>query len=159
MTIDDLQSVAAAHLEERTREAADAESMIAREVDRYQLRLRTVDVTPAIVGLQQRAEEFRRAELRRMQARLGSLSSEQTAAVEAMSRSLVNKLLHAPMQALKQAARDGDAARVEAIRDSFALGSELKLDSHVREIGRRADSDRSESVEPEKVVAAARVEF
>ena len=157
--IDDLQSVAAAHLEERTREAADAESMIAREVDRYQLRLRTVDVTPAIVGLQQRAEEFRRAELRRMQARLGSLSSEQTAAVEAMSRSLVNKLLHAPMQALKQAARDGDAARVEAIRDSFALGSELKLDSHVREIGRRADSDRSESVEPEKVVAAARVEF
>jgi glutamyl-tRNA reductase len=122
--IDDLQSVAAAHLAERTREAADAEAMIAAEVERYQMKLRAVNVAPAIVSLQQRAEELRQAELRRVQARLGTLTPEQAAAVEALSRGLVNKFLHPPMQALKQAARNGDAARIEAIRETYALGTE-----------------------------------
>jgi glutamyl-tRNA reductase len=62
--IDDLQGVAAAHLAERTREAADAEAMIAAEVERYQQKLRAVNAAPAIVGLQQRAEELRQAEMR-----------------------------------------------------------------------------------------------
>ena len=119
--IDDLQSVAAAHLAERTREAADAEAVIAAEVERYHLRLKTINVAPVIVSLQQRAEEFRQAELRRIQSRLGTLTAEQTAAVEALSRSLVNKFLHPPMQALKQAARDGDSARIEAIRETYSL--------------------------------------
>jgi glutamyl-tRNA reductase len=122
--IDDLQAVAASHLEERTREAADAEAMIAAEVERFHGKLRTVQVAPAILSLQQRAEEMRLAELRRVQARLGTLSAEQAAAVEALSRGLMNKFLHPPMQALKQAAREGDVARIEAIRETFALGPE-----------------------------------
>jgi len=125
--IDDLQSVAAAHLEERTREAADAEEMIAAEVERYHLKLRAVNVAPSIVSLQQRAEELRQAELRRVQARLGTLTAEQAAAVEALSRGLVNKFLHPPMQALKQAARDGDVARIEAIRETYALGADAAV--------------------------------
>jgi len=122
--IDDLQSVAAAHLAERTREAADAEAMIAAEVERYHLKLKAVNVAPAIVSLQQRAEDLRQAELRRVQARLGSLTTEQAAAVEALSRSLVNKFLHLPMQALKQAAREGDLARIEAICETYGLNPE-----------------------------------
>jgi glutamyl-tRNA reductase len=123
--IDDLQSVAASHLAERTREASDAEAVIAGEVERYQRRLKTVGVAPAIVSLQARAEEMRLAEMRRVQARLGSLTAEQAAAVEALSRGLVNKLLHPPMQALRQAAAEGDVARIEAIRETYALGSEV----------------------------------
>jgi glutamyl-tRNA reductase len=121
--IDDLQAVAAAHLAERTREASDAEAMIAAEVERYERKLRTVDVAPAIVGLQQRAEELRQAELKRMQARLSGLTAEQRLAVEALSRGLMNKFLHPPMQALKAAARDGNVARVEAIWDTYMLGA------------------------------------
>jgi glutamyl-tRNA reductase len=119
--IDDLQSVAAAHLAERTREAADAEAVIASEVERYHLKLKTVNVAPVIVALQQRAEEFRQGELRRMSARFGTLSVDQAAALDAFSRSLVNKFLHPPMQALKEAARDGDFARIEAIRETYSL--------------------------------------
>jgi glutamyl-tRNA reductase len=120
--IDDLQSVAAAHLAERSREAGDAEAMIAAEVERYDRKLRAVHVAPAIVALQRRAEELRVAELRR--ARLSGLTAEQMAAVEAMSRGLMAKMLHAPMQALKAAARDGDLARIEAIRETYGLVSE-----------------------------------
>lgn len=119
--IDDLQSVAAAHLAERTREAADAEAMIADEVERFHQRRKTVNVAPLIVALQQRADEMRLGELRRMYARLGELNREQAAAVEALSRSLVNKLLHPPMQALKQAARDGDDARIAEISVAWSL--------------------------------------
>jgi len=119
--IDDLQQVAAAHMAERSREATDAETLIAGEVERFHQRQRTVNVTPAIVALQQQAEEIRQAEFKRVQARLGSLSAEQVAAVEALTRGLVNKFLHPPMQALKQAARENDSARLEALCETWSL--------------------------------------
>jgi glutamyl-tRNA reductase len=49
------------------------------------------------------------------------LSAEQLAAVEALTRGLVNKFLHPPMQALKQAAREHDAARLEALCETWSL--------------------------------------
>jgi glutamyl-tRNA reductase len=119
--IDDLQQVAASHMAERGRQAGDAEALVAAEVERFHQRRRTVNVAPAIVSLQQQAEELRQAELRRMHARLGTLSAEQLAAVEALTRGLVNKFLHPPMQALKQAARDNDSARVEALCETWSL--------------------------------------
>ena len=119
--IDDLQAVAAAHMVERSREATDAEALIAAEVERFHQRLLTVNVAPAIVALQQQAEEIRQAELRRAQARLASLNAEQMNVVEALTRSLVNKFLHPPMQALKQAARENDAARLESLCETWSL--------------------------------------
>jgi len=119
--IDDLQQVAASHMAERSREATDAEALIAGEVERFHQRQRTVNVAPAIVALQQQAEEIRQAELKRAQARLGSLTAEQVAVVEALTRGLVNKFLHPPMQALKQAARESNAARIEALCEAWSL--------------------------------------
>ncbi len=119
--IDDLQSVASSHLAERSREAADAESVITQEVDRYSRKLLTLNVTPLIATLQRQAEEQRQAELRRAQQRMGDLSSNQLSAMESFSRSLMNKFLHPPMQALKLAARRGDLAGIEAIRESYGL--------------------------------------
>jgi glutamyl-tRNA reductase len=151
--IDDLQSVAASHLAERTREAADAEAVIAAEVERYHIKRRTVNVTPAIVGLQQRAEELRLAELRRVQSRLGGLTAEQLAAVEALSRGLMNKFLHPPMQALKQAARDGDLAKIDAIRETYSLDAE----SEMVEIVERVVQESPEPLERVEVETAGKV--
>jgi glutamyl-tRNA reductase len=119
--IDDLQQVAVAHLSERSREAAAAEALIATEVQRFQQRQLTVNVAPAIIALQRQAEEIRLAELKRAQAHLGPLSEEQIAVVEALTRGLVNKFLHPPMQALKQAARENDATRLEALCETWSL--------------------------------------
>jgi glutamyl-tRNA reductase len=121
--IDDLQAVAAAHMAERSREASDAETLIAGEVERFHQRQRTVNVAPAIVALQRQAEEIRQAELKRMQSRLGGLTAEQIAAVEALTRGLVNKFLHPPMQALKQAARDGDQIRLDAVCEEWSVSA------------------------------------
>jgi glutamyl-tRNA reductase len=119
--IDDLQQVAAAHMAERNRSAGDAEALIAAEVERFHQRRRAVNVAPAIVALQRQAEELRQAELRRIHARLGTLTAEQLEAVEALTRGLVNKFLHPPMQALKQAARENDSTRVEALCETWSL--------------------------------------
>ncbi len=119
--IDDLQQVAASHLAERSREADDAEALIAREVERFHERQRAVSAAPAIVALQKQAEELRQAEIKRALTRLGPLTSDQQEALEALTRGLVNKFLHPPMQALKQAARDNDAARLDAICETYSL--------------------------------------
>jgi glutamyl-tRNA reductase len=122
--IDDLQQVAVAHMEERNREASDAETLIAGEVERFDQRQRTVNLAPAIVALQRKAEEIRQGELHRIQARLGTLTPEQAAAVEALTRGLVNKFLHPPMQAIKQAAREGDSVRLEALCDAWSVSAD-----------------------------------
>ena len=154
--IDDLQAVAAAHMAERGRVASDAESLIAREVERFQQRQRTVNVAPAIVALQQQAEEIRKAELRRVQSRLGSLSPDQVAAVEALTRGLVNKFLHPPMQALKQAAREGNSARVDALCEAWSvpLGGEGVPDPIVFVAAEGSDSSVDEGT---KVVEVSEI--
>ncbi len=119
--IDDLQQVAASHMEERSREAVDAEALIAAEVERFHQRQRAVTAAPAIVALQKKAEEIRLAEIERMHSRLGALTAEQLAAVEALTRGLVNKFLHPPMQALKHAAREGDEVRLESLCEEWSV--------------------------------------
>ena len=61
--------------------------------------------------------------MKRIHAKLGVLSAEQLAAVEALTRGLVNKFLHPPMQALKQAARENDSTRVDALCEAWSLPS------------------------------------
>lgn len=153
--IDDLQSVAADHLAERSREAENAERIVAEEVERYQRKLKTVDAAPAIVQLQQSAEAMRQLELDRAGSRLQSLTPEQMAAVEAVTRGLMNKLLHHPMVAIRAAAREGDANRLNYLAEVFHLeskaeeasvggsGVELKEDSGYRE---EASDDASQPV-------------
>ena len=103
--IDDLQQVAAANLADRSREAAAAETIVSREVDKYHERLQSRDAVPAIKALQQQAEELRLAELARSQSKLADLTPQQREAVESLTRSLTAKLLHPQLTALRESTR------------------------------------------------------
>ncbi|HEX4030259.1 MAG TPA: glutamyl-tRNA reductase [Terracidiphilus sp.] len=150
--IDDLQQVAASHMEARSREAIDAETLIAEEVERFHERQRTVTAAPAIIELQRKAEEIRIGELERMNARLNSLTPEQAAAVEALTRGLVNKLLHPPMQAIKQAAREGDSARLDALCDAWSVRGEAEsAQKPAQKTSEPADVKSGQGREPERV--------
>ncbi len=100
--IDDLQQVAAANQANRSREAEAAESIVSREVDKYQQRLQSRDSVPAILALQQNAEAIREAELTRAAKRLADLTPAQREAVESLTRSLTAKLLHPQLTALRK---------------------------------------------------------
>lgn len=121
--IDDLQSVSNSHHADRAREAEQAEEIIAREVERFHTRRGAIDVAPAIKSLQNRYEQAREAELRRMASRLKGMTPEQCAAVDSLTRGLVNKLMHSPMQAINAAAREGDVETIERISRMFDSAS------------------------------------
>ncbi len=131
--IDDLQQVAASNLASRSKEAAAAEAIVSREVERYHARLNTLDAVPTICVLQQQAEELRQAELTRSIAKLGGgLSSEQQVVIEAMTRSLTAKLLHAPMTAIRSAASDGDAVLLGQLRALYTEAPGRRRDQTAR---------------------------
>lgn len=120
--IDDLQAVVAQHLTERQREAGRALTIVDAEVERFQARLQEVDVVPTIVDLQQQLESIRQGEVDRLRSKLGQLSPEQEQAVEALTRGIVNKILHPPLTTLKSAARESaNSELVATIRRVFNL--------------------------------------
>jgi glutamyl-tRNA reductase len=120
--LDDLLGVVRANLGGRLHEAAAAEAIVEREVESYLAWRRSQEVTPTIVELRGRLHAIGSEELTRFRGRLGALGPEQRKAVEELTTSLVNKLLHHPIQALKRAAAsNGGGARVGHVREIFGL--------------------------------------
>jgi glutamyl-tRNA reductase len=121
--IDDLQQVVASHIADRKTEADRAEAIVQLEVDKFQSRLQTLDVVPTIVSLQEHLETVRQAEIDRVRGRLGTLTPEQELAVEALTRGIVNKIMHTPITTLKSAARESNEATtvVDLVRKLFGL--------------------------------------
>jgi glutamyl-tRNA reductase len=120
--IDDLQAAVSSHVADRRKEAERAEAIVEAEVERFQTRLKTLDVVPTIVSLHDHLETIRQAEIDRVRGRLGPLSPEQELAVEALTRGIINKIMHTPISALKTAAREPEATTViELIRKLFNL--------------------------------------
>ena len=103
---------------ERSAETIDA------EVQRFEARLQTLHVVPTIVSLQDQFETIRQAEIDRIRGRLGSITPEQEAAIEAMTRGIINKLLHTPITTLKSSAAAPEAATIqEMVRKLFNLNN------------------------------------
>ena len=129
--IDDLQQVVASHISDRRAEADRAEAIVQLEVDRFQARLQTLDVVPTIVSLQEHLETVRQAEIDRVRGRLGMLTPEQEMAIEALSRGIINKIMHTPITTLKSAARESSESTtiVDLVRKLFNLRDTRKSES------------------------------
>lgn len=123
--IDDLRDVVAESLGSRRREAEAAEAIVAVEAERFRSWQAALDVVPAIASLRARAEEIRRRELAKAEARLGDLSDAERRAVESVTAQIVNKLLHLPTVRMKQAATAADGVvYADAVRHLFGLEDE-----------------------------------
>jgi glutamyl-tRNA reductase len=123
--IDDLQQVVQSHIGDRRNEAVRAEMMVDEEVRRFEQRAQAAEVVPTIVNLQQHLENLRQAELDRVRGRLGNLSPEQEMAIEALTRGIINKIMHTPITTLKSAARDPESTTVvDVVRKLFNLRAE-----------------------------------
>jgi glutamyl-tRNA reductase len=120
--IDDLQSAVSSHVADRRKESERAEAIVEAEVERFQARVKTLEVVPTIVSLQDHLETIRQAEIDRVRGRLGNLSPEQELALEAMTRGMISKIMHTPINALKTAARESEPTTlIELIRKLFNL--------------------------------------
>jgi glutamyl-tRNA reductase len=120
--MDDLQQSVSLHAADRQKEAEKAETIIDGEVERFLNRLQTLEVVPTIVSLQDHLESIRQGEIDRVRGRLGSLSAEQELAIEALTRGIVNKVMHTPIRTLKTAAQDPEITTVvDVVRRLFNL--------------------------------------
>jgi glutamyl-tRNA reductase len=130
--IDDLQSKVDVNTEGRTKEAARAEELVTLEVETYLQWERALDAVPTIVDLREKVEDVRKRELDKALASLNGISDDQKRTVEAMSQAIVNKLLHAPLVVLKQAASTPETGdnTIAVARRLFNLDKELKRPGH-----------------------------
>lgn len=119
LDMDDLRAFAAHGLEGRRREISRVEEIIDAEVERYLASATARELAPLIVALRERAEAVRVGELERYRSRL---DEEQREVVDALTRALVQKLLHEPTVRLKDAAGSPKGDRLaEALRALFDL--------------------------------------
>jgi glutamyl-tRNA reductase len=120
--IDDLQLRLNGALAEREREIPSVEAIVAEEAGAFMEWLRGLDIAALIAELRVRADALRRAEVQKTLRRLPRLGETERQRIEALTESLVNKLLHAPTLRLKAEAGNGHAAEyAAAARYLFAL--------------------------------------
>jgi glutamyl-tRNA reductase len=104
--VDDLKAVTAANLEDRQREVAAVNAIIDEGVEDF-LAWRTVQqVVPTIGALYRRAEAIRRTEVDRTLRRLGTLSPDELNIIDAMTSSIVRRILHDPVTTLRARGAD-----------------------------------------------------
>ena len=120
--IDDLQEVVNANLRERMKEAERAETLVSEEVERMMARLKVVEITPTIVGLQEQLEQIRSVEIEKARRRYGPFTPQQEEALEAATRAIINKVAHGPISELRvQAGKPDGAHAVALIKKVFHL--------------------------------------
>ena len=117
-TMDDLEAIAEANRRERESEAHKVESIIDEEVERFSTWWASRSMTPTITGIRHRAEAIRATEVAKTIAHVEGLTVEHAERLEAMTKSLVKKLLHDPTKALRDR---NDESFTQAARELFAL--------------------------------------
>lgn len=83
---------------------------------------REPELEATITSLQQRFETVRQHELKRMRNRLGQLNSTQESAIESMTHSIIDQILHVPITVLKIASEENDSlVAIETVHRIFSL--------------------------------------
>jgi glutamyl-tRNA reductase len=117
LDIDDLKAFAEQSLQQRRQEVGKVREIIVEELERFRVEHSAREVAPIVSALRARAEAVRTSELGRYRARLEGLDPAAREAVEALTRGIVNKLLHDPTVRVKDAA---GTARGELYADALA---------------------------------------
>ena len=120
--MDDLRAAVAEAIGGRQEEVAAATGIVTEELERFRAASRARDAAPIVSALRTRVEDARVAEFERLRSKRSDLDERQWEQVDAVTRSLVAKLLHQPTVTLKEAAGTPRGERlVEALRALFDL--------------------------------------
>jgi len=123
--VDDLQGVVEANLKERAKEAKAAEVIIDEEIENFYKWVKSLDVVPTIVALKKKIEDIRKGEVEKALSGLNGLQEKDIQVIDAMTKAIVNKIVHDPVTHLKKEANkvEGDFY-IEAARRLFDLNTE-----------------------------------
>ena len=148
--LDDLMGVVASSRAEREGAARVAEEIVRKEAEAFHAHVRALDLSPVIVGVRRRMDELRAGEMERFRSRLSGLTEEQQRAVEEMTGSLLNKILHHPIRALKGSVHHKDGTdRVRFFREVFGIHEPPAGGGEKAETG-PADPGREKNDDPDR---------
>ncbi|MBW1992054.1 MAG: glutamyl-tRNA reductase [Deltaproteobacteria bacterium] len=99
--IDDLKEVVEHNVARRREAAVKAERLVAQETLKFMDWLSTLEVVPTIVSLREKASQICQMELKKSLPQLAPLNPQQEKALQVLTQSIVNKLLHDPIMYLK----------------------------------------------------------
>ncbi len=122
LDMDDIRTFIDEGLESRHTEVERVRAIVDDEVDRYVAFASAREVAPLVSALRSQFDDVRTAELERYRAKLERLTPAERDAIEALTKGIVNKLLHEPTVRLKHAAGRPRGERLaESLRDLFDL--------------------------------------
>jgi glutamyl-tRNA reductase len=135
--IDDLEKVVAANLAERAKAAEHAARIVEHETGQFERWLRSQGVVPTIRALRERFAQVAEAEVQKTLdalARREHSPAQQREAIQRLVQLVVNKLLHPPTIALREATTPDEAAlRAEVLCDLFGLEPVVPVGGDARE--------------------------
>lgn len=99
--IDDLTQLSELNRKQRETETHRAMEIVKAEVERFVSWWQATEVKPVISSLMKKAEDIRQAQLDMTLKKLRKLSPEEQESLEAMTKAIVQKILHDPIQSLK----------------------------------------------------------
>jgi glutamyl-tRNA reductase len=124
--VDDLKAVVAQNYESRRQMAQEAEKILDEELEAFDVWWRSLETVSTISSLRNKIETIREQELQKALSRLGSEFGEKhQEVIEALTRGIVNKILHDPMVQLR-AQQDLEARRrcMQTLQMLFNLDAE-----------------------------------
>ena len=116
--LDDLSAIAEENLQERRRAAVHAQEIVDSEVEKFMAWWDALDALPIIKSMRLKADDIRQRELSRAMHYLPNLDAQSAEILDALTRSIVNKVLHDPTIALKQLT---DKSHLQAAKDLFGI--------------------------------------
>ncbi len=119
--IDDLQAVIARNRKVRQAEARTAEGIIEQEIQQFAAWMGSLEVLPTLAALRAHASNIAEQVLEENAGKWESASSRDRERIEALTRALVNRLLHEPTVRMKEQRDDRVHARMALVRDLFGL--------------------------------------
>jgi glutamyl-tRNA reductase len=123
--IDDLKGVVETNLGSRMGEISKIEEIISGAVDRFVEWERSTEFAPTAAALVAKADVIRRAEMERIASVLGKLTDEQREAIDHLSRRMVSKILHTPLDRVKKMSSSKQGyVHLAALRELFELDDE-----------------------------------
>jgi glutamyl-tRNA reductase len=113
--VDDLQEVVARNQEARQAMAKEAEQLLQQEARQFLEWWDSLEAVPTINRLRSSMESIRNEELQKALSRMGpDFSARERKVVEALSKGIINKILHTPVTQLR--APQGRQERQQALR-------------------------------------------
>lgn len=120
--VDDLMYVVDKNMNERKKEAVNAEEIVAKEVGNFYSWLNSLYVVPTIVALKNKGEQIKQKELERVFHKLSNLNEKDKKVIGSLANSIINQLLHEPIHQLKEYASNQQGQTYsEALQQLFKL--------------------------------------